>query len=401
MTKRLSRRDFLKQGLYFSAASLALNSLNLQAKANTNTKSLVMIYMPGGYDGAHFLAPIGDPDYNAKRPRIALQDSQLTSINGSNFFAFNNLISQFADIYNAGDMAILPAVHFDNPTRSHFSDRDRIFSDMITEVNSEGWINKLFEMNREDLGVEGKLSTFLRELPLILRGPYPVNNTFGQVQLQDYDGLIDQVKNVYEAYGTNPFDSFLKQSFLNFYGNYKDFQDVEIDNYVPDNNAQYVPYNGFDTNLIITANLIKSFQPKLIYMDYPASFDTHNGQDASFSGSLPALGANIQAFYQDLGERMNDVTVLIFSEFGRTITDNANLGTDHGYANSWFVIGKNIRGGLYGDWTGFANGVGDRGFLRPSVNIPDVFLELVSKHLGLKASGLFPGHSYKETGFVL
>ena len=59
----------------------------------------------------------------------------------------------------------------------------------------------------------------------------------------------------------------------------------------------------------------------------------------------------VSAFLQDMARigRGDDVVMLIFSEFGRRVPENTNLGTDHGTANLMFVAGKPVKGGHYGE----------------------------------------------------
>ena len=75
----------------------------------------------------------------------------------------------------------------------------------------------------------------------------------------------------------------------------------------------------------------------------------------SFRNNLTEFGQSLAALYQDLGDRMEDVTVVTMSEFGRTVRENGDRGTDHGHANVMFVMGGDVRGGkVYGDWPGLA-----------------------------------------------
>ena len=104
---------------------------------------------------------------------------------------------------------------------------------------------------------------------------------------------------------------------------------------------------------------------------------------------------SLAAFYQDLGDRMADVTVVTMSEFGRTARENGNRGTDHGHANVMFVMGGDVRGGkVYGDWPGLAEDQLYEGRdLALTTDFRDVLGELVAVHLGnpnLKA--VFPGY---------
>ena len=112
----------------------------------------------------------------------------------------------------------------------------------------------------------------------------------------------------------------------------------------------------------------------------------------------------INALYTDLGPTyMNDVTILTISEFGRTAKQNASLGTDHGNAASWFVIGKQVNGGIYGDWPGLLPEQLYKGrYLAHNIDFTDVFAEVISRHLGGAASlpVVLPGSQYQPIGFL-
>jgi uncharacterized protein (DUF1501 family) len=93
---------------------------------------------------------------------------------------------------------------------------------------------------------------------------------------------------------------------------------------------------------------------------------------------------------------MEEVTVVTMSEFGRTVRENGDRGTDHGHANVMFVMGGDIRGGkVYGDWPGLADDeqLYEGRDLNLTTDFRDVLGELVARHMGnrnLKA--VFPGY---------
>ena len=91
---------------------------------------------------------------------------------------------------------------------------------------------------------------------------------------------------------------------------------------------------------------------------------------------------------------MADVVVLTMSEFGRTVTENGNRGTDHGHGNAMMVIGGDVRGGkVYGKWPGLEREQLYEGRdLAVTTDFRDVFAEVVSGHLGLTdMKHVFPG----------
>ena len=115
------------------------------------------------------------------------------------------------------------------------------------------------------------------------------------------------------------------------------------------------------------------------------------------SNNLTEFGQSLAALHQDLGDRMEeDVTVVTMSEFGRTVRENGDRGTDHGHANVMFVMGGDVRGGrVYGDWPGLAEDeqLYEGRDLNLTTDFRDVLGELVARHMGnrnLKA--VFPGY---------
>jgi len=112
-----------------------------------------------------------------------------------------------------------------------------------------------------------------------------------------------------------------------------------------------------------------------------------------------ALGA----FWQDMGDRMQDVAVVTMSEFGRTAYENGTRGTDHGHANCMFVMGGDVKGGkVYGNWPGLERDqLYENRDLALTTDFRDVLGELVAKHLGNpQANCVFPGYSPKFVGLT-
>jgi uncharacterized protein (DUF1501 family) len=119
---------------------------------------------------------------------------------------------------------------------------------------------------------------------------------------------------------------------------------------------------------------------------------------------LTQFGQALAAFYQDLGDRMEDVTLVTMSEFGRTVKENGDRGTDHGHANVMFVMGGDVRGGkVYGDWPGLhEEQLYDGRDLALTTDFRDVLGELVARHIGNpNLKSVFPGYdSPKFRGLI-
>ena len=120
-----------------------------------------------------------------------------------------------------------------------------------------------------------------------------------------------------------------------------------------ENYSSPIDYGVNSLDLPKVVSLIDAGMPtKVYYVSYRNNaFDTHVFQNNVHRRLLTYTSDAVSAFMQDLERigRADDVALMIFSEFGRRVPENVNLGTDHGAANNMFVIGKQVQGGHYGE----------------------------------------------------
>jgi uncharacterized protein (DUF1501 family) len=88
----------------------------------------------------------------------------------------------------------------------------------------------------------------------------------------------------------------------------------------------------------------------------------------------------------------------VLSEFGRTVHENSDAGTDHGHGNAIWVMGGAVQGGrVYGDWPGLASEALYEGRdLAVKTDFRAVLAAVVARHLRVpdRALGaIFPGFS--------
>jgi len=111
---------------------------------------------------------------------------------------------------------------------------------------------------------------------------------------------------------------------------------------------------------------------------------------------LRQFGAALASFSQDMGDRMEDIVLVTMSEFGRTVEENGNAGTDHGHGSLMMVLGGPVQGGkIYGQWPGLEKEQLFEGRdLAVTTDFRAVLSELISGHLGQKdLSTVFPNFS--------
>src|ERR1043165_672386 len=173
----------------------------------------------------------------------------------------------------------------------------------------------------------------------------------------------------------------------------------------PENGAVY-PGNKLGNSLKQIAQLIKSNVGLEVAFTDVSGWDTHAGEGAAqgqLANNLRNFSDAIAAFTKDLGSRMGEVVLVTMSEFGRTVRENGNRGTDHGHANVMLIAGGGVKGGkVYGDWPGLSAGqLFENRDLAITTDFRDVFGELLAKQLNVASlKAVFPNYEAKSRGIL-
>lgn len=400
-----SRRGFMKGG---ALAMFGLGSAPLwlsRAAFATETpgarkKVLVAVFQRGAVDGLNVVVPFGESRYYDLRPSIAIPKPDGTprsAIDLDGFFGLHPALAPLKPLYDSKRLAIVEAVGSPDPTRSHFDAQDYMESGTPGyKGTTDGWLNRAL------MKEPGKLSPLRAvgmgsNLPRSLRGrndALAINN-LNEFQIRDL-----KTSDSFESMYASSVDTMLHGTGKETFDAVKILQSIQKQPYASANGASY-PAGRFGQSLQQIARLIKSDVGLEVAFTDIGGWDTHVNEVAQvttqgqLATNLAQFGQALGAFYQDLGERMADVTVVTMSEFGRTAKENGNRGTDHGHANAMFVMGGDVQGGkVYGDWPGLqAEQLYEGRDLNLTTDFRDVLSELVAHHLGnpnLKA--VFPGY---------
>ncbi|MCK5872125.1 MAG: DUF1501 domain-containing protein, partial [Methylococcales bacterium] len=172
----LTRRRFIRNMLATPVMGSALlnNSAfatiaSAQSTANALGKTLVVIFQRGGCDGLNTVVPYGDSNYYSVRGNsIAINppgEGQGSALDLDGFFGLHPSMSAMHKIYQAGEMAIMPAVSWENTSRSHFKNQPAIESGGDFSA-SQGWLNRHLQSQQRDVPLRavelGKLSQAMR-----------------------------------------------------------------------------------------------------------------------------------------------------------------------------------------------------------------------------------------------
>ena len=345
----IERRRLLQRmaaGTCLGAAGL-LNPLRLASAAQTaDDRILVVFELSGGNDGLNTVVPYTNDHYYKLRPTLGLKPARLLKLDDQ--WGFNPGMLGLQRLWDAGQLAIVQGCGYDMPSFSHFSSMAYWHTAAPNSGNDYGWVGRLGDALAPDpqanlivnvdvvqsLAVKSRLHT-----PVVFDEP----EQFQRKGFFETRALLDQVAK------ERPDNATL--AYLNAVA----IGAREASTQVRAAWQQYkstVDYGLVPLQLPKIAACIAAGLPTRLY--YAAfrnnAFDTHVQQADLHQRLLTYAADAVHGFMRDM-ERLGQadrVTMLIFSEFGRRVPENANLGTDHGTANVMFVAGKQVRGGHYG-----------------------------------------------------
>jgi len=181
---------------------------------------------------------------------------------------------------------------------------------------------------------------------------------------------------------------------------------ADPEKYAPAAGANY-PRGRFGDSLRQVAQLIKANLGVEVAFADIGGWD-HHVNEGSVQGQIANItrdfSQSIAALWTDLGDLAADTVIVTMSEFGRTVRENGNRGTDHGHANVMFVLGGPVKGGkVYGRWPGLqTEHLYEGRDLAVTTDFRQVLGEAVYRHLGNKnLESVFPGFEKNSPGNFL
>ncbi len=394
----IGRRVFVKDGA-MSVVGLSMVPGFLRRASfaalppSGNGKTLVVIFQRGGADGLNMVVPFGEDSYYDYRPSIAIQppgQGESSALDLDGFFGLHPALEPLMPIYEKGDLGVIHAVGSpDTGNRSHFQAQDIMESAAPGRGAGTGWINRHFTASPDPDATAFRGTGLGRVLPKALRGPAPAVAMGNIEQFGMGEGSI------YETLYNEDSNSLLTSASRDMFDAIDLLKEANPAQYKPAPGVRYGvnPNNNnpspFGNALMQVAQLIKAdIGLEVAFVDV-GGWDHHRaegGVEGRMAVSLAQMGGSLSAFYQDLGDRMEDVVVLTMSEFGRTVRENGNRGTDHGHGTVMFVMGGGVNGGkVYTDWPGLApENLNENRDLAITTDFRDVFAEILVKHLNCR-----------------
>ncbi len=341
-SRAFDRRTFLQMSGAL-AAGYAMPSFAMPSRE----RILVVVELSGGNDGLNCVAPFGDDAYYRQRPNLGIRQQQLLQLD--DHFGLNPGMTGMHRLWQDGQLAIIHGCGYDNPSFSHFTSMAYWQTAAPNSGNPYGWIGRLADAMlpepapntiinidaAQSLAVSSRVHS-----PVVFDDPM-------RFERLGFAGTRQALADAPHTATGNPARDWLL-------GVAKSARDgsalirAACSNYRPSADYGIAPMDLDKVAACIAADLPARFY----YVAFRNNaFDTHVQQADLHQRLLTYASDAIAGFIRDLEEQgqADRVVVLAFSEFGRRVPENANLGTDHGAAGPMFIVGRPVRGGHYGD----------------------------------------------------
>ena len=319
-------------------------------------KSLIVIELSGGNDCLNTIVPYDSGIYYDSRTSVRIEAEEVLPIDQKLGFTPN--MTPIKELWDAGKVAIINGIGYPNPNRSHFRSMDIWHTAEPDKIGTEGWLGRAIrDLDPKSENVLTGIN-FGRGLPRALgcRG-VPVASVGNLETYGLFPDLEDERLKAYtlatfaKMYGgdagSNSVSEFLGQTGNNA------LKGADILRTAPAIYSSSVEYAAtpISQNLKSIAQVLLADLGTRIYYTQHNGFDTHAGELAIHARLWQQVSSGVSDFMCDLKEhgREDDAVILVFSEFGRRIKDNGS-GCDHGSGGVAFVIGDQVKGGMYGEY---------------------------------------------------
>ncbi|WP_428653616.1 DUF1501 domain-containing protein [Runella sp.] len=399
----MNRKEFLQQlSLISGGVAFGMNGIPVKAFSHnpfainlesTNGKIFVLVQLSGGNDGLNTVVPYENPLYYSKRANIAIKKENVLPLTSQ--MGLNPAMTAFKELYDNGKMSIVQNVGYPSPSRSHFRSTDIwLTASDANEVLDEGWVGRYLtqlypgfplQMPEQPMAIQlGAVESLLIQSDLGSTGVVfnDPNNFYNLVKGSTADN--DPIPNTLAGEELKFMRQIATQSIA-----YSDIIKRKWDSAAK--NVTGFPTTNLGTQLKIVGELIAGGLQTPFYLANIGGFDTHANQvvaNATTTGThanlLKTVSDAVAAFQKDMEKRgLGDkVVVMTFSEFGRRVTQNGTMGTDHGSAAPLFVIGNSVLGGLIGK-NPVLSDVDSNGDIKYEFDFRQIYTSVLQDYLGL------------------
>jgi uncharacterized protein (DUF1501 family) len=406
----VTRRDFLASGLVGVAGGvivppiLAKGVFAAQADGIHNNRVLVILQLAGGNDGLNTVVPYADPAYATARSSVGVRPEAVLHIDGH--VGLNPALAGIRSLYDHGQVAIVQGVGYEKPSYSHFESMHVWEYADPKRTQTDGWLGKLLGSQLDTHGhpltgcAFGQVST-----PPELRAGTATVSVIESVSAYAVKGVPARQAVAPALYRQTPgiYGALFDQSLSTAEAGMKVLADGAA-TYKP--SVSYVApgataaAGSLGSALQLAAQVIVTEPTLKVCHVVLSGFDTHQAQTTRQTELLAEVDVAVSAFMQDLTAhgQADRVVLMTWSEFGRRIGENGSAGTDHGAAAPVFIVGKPVKGGLYGEQPSLTSTV-DGGNLKYTVDFRSVYQTMIRDWLQGDPAAVL-GTSFPNLGLI-
>jgi len=407
---RVSRRIFIRDGV--ATVTLGLSApafLSAIAQAQgLPSRRLVVVYLGGGNDSLNTLVSYQDPSYYSRRPSIAIPAGQVLQVGSDaagRALGLHPRLGGLLNIFNEGHLALVQRTGYENSSRSHFEAGDIWGTANPQSYTGSGWLGRYLDTLPRPVDALAAWNT-TGETPRALLSSttgvpaIPSASTYTYAS-PNRGSIALEERTAAQIMASNPATGRPHLAFVNSTsrGAIETLDRVaQATAYTP---TVAYPNNGFALALRTVAGAIVKNVGSRVYWVQTGGYDTHaqqgQGGGGGYAGLMGTLGDGLWAFYSDIRNQgfSNDTTVIVFSEFGRRISENGSNGTDHGAAGVMMALGGMVRGGLYGTAPVLSPGhptlENNSGDVRYETDFRSVYAKLLDQWLGASSVPILNG----------
>lgn len=363
--------------------------------APEQSHTLVVVFLRGGADGLNMIVPSGDDAYYRARPLISVPRSATVPLN--DLFSFHEALAPLQRAYGDGELLIVQGAGSEEDSRSHFQAQD--FMEHGGQ-GAGGWLGRYLRQNTRAISNPLASVALGTTCPESLRSSPAtvVMDSLGEIGLDD--GAMPFIGGLNRAFAGSTLP-WAKSGcdLLNAIGR---IVSLRAEPYRPASGVTY-PDQAFARHLQQVAQLIKAEVGVEAATVDLGGWDSHIATSTLMTPLMTQLSEGLMAFYDDLGHHRQHTTVVVMTEFGRRVYENASLGTDHGRASVMMLLGGGTRGGrILADWPGLLDehleGPGD---LPVRYNFRDVLAPIFERSMpGIALNEIFPGYTLSPLDVV-
>jgi len=369
--------------------------------------TLVVLSLRGGFDGLSAIAPIGDPQYTAWRPGIAVPSAAAFQLDP--MFGMHPGLAALQPFWIAGQLGFVHAAGMTAPNRSHFSAMDEMERAAPGTSARTGWLDRTVGLHAAG-GPFGAVQMGSSSIPESLVGPVPVlgMDSIGSFSLSGpsnnptsrarwaaaLNALHDSAPPGLQDAASMTLSALDTAATLKTAG------------YTPANGAVY-PNSDVANALKNGAQLIKANVGLRVLTIDLGDWDMHAGLGTVSNGwmhdKLVDLGGSLAAFAKDLGTFLDTTTLVTISEFGRRVEENQSGGVDHGWGNVMMVLGGHVVPAVHGTWPGLADANLTNGDLTVTTDYRAVLADILVNRTGASTAQvkeIFPTYDGTTIGIT-